>query len=168
VVDLLIRQGHTVHAPTFTGLCERSHLLSPEIDLSTHVADIVNEVQWKDLHGIALCGRSYGGMVISGAVERAANRIASLVYLDAFVPENGQSLRVARGRELTCSSPPCGLFLARVVLIGEREVGEIRAPFLGLDDVVVLVLEAMPIVDAEQLVVVRKFLVVLADVPRLA
>ena len=92
VVDLLIRQGHTVHAPTLTGLCERSHLLSPEIDLSTHVADIVNEVQWKDLHGIVLCGHSYGGMVISGAAERLADRIASIVYLDAFVPENGQSL----------------------------------------------------------------------------
>ena len=92
VVDLLVRQGHTVHAPTLTGLGERSHLLSPEINLSTHVADIVNEVSWKDLDGIVLCGHSYGGMVISGAAERLAARIASIVYLDAFVPEDGQSL----------------------------------------------------------------------------
>jgi pimeloyl-ACP methyl ester carboxylesterase len=92
VVDLLARRGHTVHAPTLTGLCERSHLLSPEIDLSTHVADVVNEVLWKDLDGIVLCGHSYGGMVISGAAEQLADRIASIVYLDAFVPEDGESL----------------------------------------------------------------------------
>jgi pimeloyl-ACP methyl ester carboxylesterase len=100
VVDLLARRGHTVHAPTLTGLCERSHLLSPEIDLSTHVADVVNEVLWKDLDGIVLCGHSYGGMVISGAAERLADRIASIVYLDAFVPQDGQSLYDILGAEL--------------------------------------------------------------------
>jgi pimeloyl-ACP methyl ester carboxylesterase len=100
VVDLLVRKGHAVHAPTLTGLGERSHLLSPEINLSTHVADIVNEVSWKDLDGIVLCGHSYGGMVISRAAERLADRIASIVYLDAFVPEDGQSLYDIVGAEL--------------------------------------------------------------------
>jgi pimeloyl-ACP methyl ester carboxylesterase len=99
VVDLLVRQGHTVHAPTLTGLCERSHLLSPDIDLSTHVADVVNEVLWKDLDRVVLCGHSYGGMVISGAAEQLAERIASIVYLDAFVPEDGQSLYDILGAE---------------------------------------------------------------------
>lgn len=92
VSDLLTRQGHTVHAPTLTGVGERSHLSSPSINLTTHVLDIVNEVKWKDLNNFVLCGHSYGGMVITGAAEQIGNRISSIVYLDAFLPENGQSL----------------------------------------------------------------------------
>jgi pimeloyl-ACP methyl ester carboxylesterase len=84
--------GHVVIAPTLTGLCERSHLLSPSVNLTTHIDDIVGEIRFKDLSNIVLCGHSYGGMVITGVAERYADRIASIVYLDAFWPRDGQSL----------------------------------------------------------------------------
>lgn len=84
--------GHEVFTPTLTGMGERAHLLRPEIDLDTHIADIVNTLAWYELERVVLVGHSYGGMVVTGAADRAAGRIASLVYLDAFMPENGQSL----------------------------------------------------------------------------
>jgi pimeloyl-ACP methyl ester carboxylesterase len=84
--------GHIVIAPTLTGLCERAHLLNPGVNLSTHIADVAGEIRFKDLSNIVLCGHSYGGMVITGVAERHADRIASIVYLDAFWPRDGQSL----------------------------------------------------------------------------
>jgi pimeloyl-ACP methyl ester carboxylesterase len=91
VATRLIERGHRVHAPTLTGLGERSHLLTASINLDTHIADIVNEIRWKDLQNVVLVGHSYGGMVITGVVEQAAQQIGAIVYLDAFVPENGKS-----------------------------------------------------------------------------
>jgi pimeloyl-ACP methyl ester carboxylesterase len=67
-------------------------LQSKRINLTTHVLDVVNEVRWKDLNNIVLCGHSYGGMVITGALERIHDCVASVAYLDAFLPQNGQSL----------------------------------------------------------------------------
>ncbi len=84
--------GHEVFTPTLTGVGERSHLLSPQVTLDTHIDDIVNLIQWEELSNVVLCGHSYGGCVISGVVDRIPDRIASLVYLDAFVLGNGQSL----------------------------------------------------------------------------
>lgn len=69
-----------------------SHLASDSINLSTHIDDIVNEVRWKDLDGLVLVGHSYGGMVITGVAERIRERISAIVYLDAFLPQDGQSL----------------------------------------------------------------------------
>ena len=92
VADLLVARGHTVHAPTLSGVGERSHLSSAGINLMTHVQDVVNEVEWKDLRNIVLCGHSYAGMVITGAAERIHDRVGSIIYLDAFFPQNGQSL----------------------------------------------------------------------------
>ncbi|HEV3331226.1 MAG TPA: alpha/beta hydrolase [Bryobacteraceae bacterium] len=85
-------RGHEVFTPTLTGIAERSHLLSPPVDLETHVADVINLIRWEELSDVVLCGHSYGGCVISGVADRIPDRIASLVYLDAFVLENGQSL----------------------------------------------------------------------------
>lgn len=92
VTDRLTALGYRVFAPTLTGLCERSHLNSATINLSTQISDIVNEIQWKDLENIVLVGHSYGGMVITGVAEQLASKIASIVYLDAFLPADGQSL----------------------------------------------------------------------------
>ena len=92
VAELLRRQGHAVFTPTLTGLGERSHLFGPGIDLSTHVADIVNLIKWEGLSDVVLCGHSYGGMVISGVAEQTPAAIGSLVFLDAFVPQNGESV----------------------------------------------------------------------------
>jgi len=90
-VRLLTRAGHDVFAPALTGLCERSHLLTPAIDLDTHILDIVNELKWQELRDVVVVGHSYGGMVISGVAEKMEKAIASFVMLDAFMPENAQS-----------------------------------------------------------------------------
>src|SRR5215471_9246086 len=87
VVDWLTADGHRVFAPTLTGLGERSHLISRSINLATHIADVVNLIQWERLSDVVLVGHSYAGFVISGAAEQAA--IASIVFLDAFVPSDG-------------------------------------------------------------------------------
>ncbi|MBK7453176.1 MAG: alpha/beta hydrolase [Anaerolineales bacterium] len=84
--------GHTVYTPTLIGLGERSHLASPETNHSTHIQDILNILWYEDLNDVILVGHSYGGMVITGVADAAPERIAKIVYLDAFVPENGQSL----------------------------------------------------------------------------
>ncbi len=92
VRSALEKQGHQVFTPTLTGVADRSHLSSPEVNLESHIADVVNVIRWEELSNVVLCGHSYGGAVISGVADRIADRIGALVYLDAFVPENGQSL----------------------------------------------------------------------------
>ena len=92
VSDLLERQGHKVFTPTLTGLGERSHLLRAGINVSTHVTDVVNVLKWEGLSDVVLCGHSYGGLVVSGVAEQMSSAIGSIVFLDAFVPENGDSM----------------------------------------------------------------------------
>jgi pimeloyl-ACP methyl ester carboxylesterase len=92
VKALLEPKGHMVYTPTLTGLGERSHLLTPKIDLSTHIEDIVSMLEYEDLYNVILVGHSYAGMVISGVAEKVANRISRLVYLDAFLPEDKKSI----------------------------------------------------------------------------
>src|SRR6516225_823666 len=88
----LRKAGHDVYAPTLTGIGARKHLLNREIDLDTHIQDVVGVIDDADLSDIVLVGHSYGGMVISGVADRVPEEVASLVYLDACLPENGQSL----------------------------------------------------------------------------
>ena len=94
--------GHTVYRPTLTGQGEKVHLAHPDIDLSTHITDVANVILWENLNDIVLVGHSYGGMVISGVLERVPERVQHLIYLDALVPEDGESLESAfgPGREL--------------------------------------------------------------------
>jgi pimeloyl-ACP methyl ester carboxylesterase len=92
VTPLLRAAGHEVYTPTLTGLGERVHLGGPHIDLEMHIQDIVNVLEYGDLRDVILTGHSYGGMVITGVAERAADRLSHLIYLDAFVPSNGESL----------------------------------------------------------------------------
>jgi pimeloyl-ACP methyl ester carboxylesterase len=84
--------GHEVYAPSLTGLGERRHLASRAIDLDTHVQDIVSILEMEDLPQVVLVGHSYGGMVVTGVADRQPQRIRRLVYLDAFVPEDGKCL----------------------------------------------------------------------------
>jgi pimeloyl-ACP methyl ester carboxylesterase len=84
--------GHEVFTPSLTGIGERVHLASPQVGLATHVADVVNTVLYEDLRRIVLLGFSYGGMVVSGALEHIGDRVAALVFLDAFVPGDGDSV----------------------------------------------------------------------------
>ena len=92
VADLLQKRGHKVFTPTMTGLGERSHLIDGKINLTTHVTDIVNVIKWESLKDIVLVGHSYGGIIISGVAEAMRDAIGSIVFLDAFVPESGDSV----------------------------------------------------------------------------
>jgi pimeloyl-ACP methyl ester carboxylesterase len=92
VADRLRASGHIVFTPTLTGLGERAHLLHPDINLSLHVADVLGLIKCERLNNIVLVGHSYGGFVISGVAEAVANKISSIVFLDAFIPDNGESL----------------------------------------------------------------------------
>ncbi len=91
VSPILRKAGHKTYAPTLTGLGERSHLLSRDIDLNCHIQDVVNLLAYEELNDVILVGHSYAGMVITGVVDRCPERLSQLVYLDAFVPVNGQS-----------------------------------------------------------------------------
>lgn len=84
--------GHDVSTPGLTGVGERAHLASPLVGLETHIRDVVNHILYEDLNQIVLVGFSYGGFVVTGALEHVGDRVSHLVYLDAFVPENGESL----------------------------------------------------------------------------
>jgi pimeloyl-ACP methyl ester carboxylesterase len=90
VADLLEAKGHKVFAPSLTGLADRSHLLSKDIVLDTHIADIVNLFKWEDIKNACLVAHSYGGWPSSGALEQIHDRVSSIVWLDAFKPEDGQ------------------------------------------------------------------------------
>jgi pimeloyl-ACP methyl ester carboxylesterase len=92
VDSLLTADGSVVYRPTLTGQGERVHLASDDVGLQTHILDIVNTILYEDLHDIILVGHSYGGMVIAGVADSVPDRIKKLIYLDALVPENGESL----------------------------------------------------------------------------
>lgn len=89
----LNNQGYEVFNPTLTGLGERSHLLSEGINLDTHIQDVVNVIEYEDLTRVVLVGHSYAGMVVTGVADRLSDRISHLLYLDAFLPDNGKALR---------------------------------------------------------------------------
>jgi len=92
VVPFLEAKGWKVYRPTLSGLGEHFNTASPAIGLATHIDDIVNFILFEDLHDVILLGHSYGGMVITGVADRIPERIARLVYLDAFVPDDGETV----------------------------------------------------------------------------
>jgi pimeloyl-ACP methyl ester carboxylesterase len=92
VDSLLTKDGYRVVRVTLTGLGERRHLASPNVGLYTHIDDVVNKILWDDMHDVILLGHSYGGMVITGVADRVPDRIKRLVYLDALLPDSGESV----------------------------------------------------------------------------
>jgi pimeloyl-ACP methyl ester carboxylesterase len=90
VVPLLRSGGYRVTRPTLTGVGERAHLASPDVTLDTHIEDIVKHIETEELEHVVLVGHSYAGMVITGVADRLSARLSALVYLDAFVPEDGK------------------------------------------------------------------------------
>ncbi|MFN2564158.1 MAG: alpha/beta fold hydrolase [Gemmatimonadaceae bacterium] len=135
VDSLLTAAGHRVYRPTLTGLGERVHLATPEVGLSTHVTDIVNVLLFEDLRDVVLVGHSYGGMVITGVADRVPERIRHLVYVDAFVPEDGESLLTAsRGTKLeafarrSVDSAKAGFVVPSWVRPGAPRPADVRQP----------------------------------------
>lgn len=91
VADGLRRQGHRVWTPTQTGLGERAHLMSRQITVDTHIDDVASVIETDELRDIILVGHSYGGMAVTGVADRMTDRIRHVVYLDALIPENGDT-----------------------------------------------------------------------------
>jgi len=89
---LMSKAGHRLVTPSYTGLGERAHLAHPAIDLDTHITDMLNVIKYEDLRDFVLIGHSYGGMVATGVADRARDKVKQLIYIDAFVPQDGQSL----------------------------------------------------------------------------
>lgn len=98
--DYLQKRGHRVFTPTLTGLGERSHLINDPITLDTHVRDIVNLVQFEDLDDIVVCAHSYGGIILTMALDQIYQRVRAAVFLDAMIPQNGQSVLDFAGHEM--------------------------------------------------------------------
>ena len=89
--NLLSKDGHAVYRPTLTGLGEKVHLSTPDIDLTTHILDVVNLIKFEQFDNIILVGHSYGGMVITGVMNQLHEKIRHVFFLDALVPDNGMS-----------------------------------------------------------------------------
>ncbi len=92
VAEILTASGHRVYRPSFTGLGERRHLAAPTVGLDTHIEDVVGLFDSEELEDVVLCGHSYAGMVLSGSAGRLADRIERLVFIDGFVPNDGETL----------------------------------------------------------------------------
>jgi pimeloyl-ACP methyl ester carboxylesterase len=92
LAQILRAKGHRVLTPTLSGVGRRSHLMRPDIGIADHVEDVVQEIRFEEARDVVLVGHSYGGMVITGVADRIPERISSLVYLDAFLPEDGQAI----------------------------------------------------------------------------
>jgi pimeloyl-ACP methyl ester carboxylesterase len=99
VEKFLRAAGHEVYRPTYTGLGERAHLTNPEIDLTTHVNDVLGVIKFEEIGEFVLVGHSYGGMVITCVADQLWERIPRIVYLDAFLPGNGKCLLDYAGDE---------------------------------------------------------------------
>ncbi|HJU73934.1 MAG TPA: alpha/beta fold hydrolase, partial [Gemmatimonadaceae bacterium] len=106
VDSILTAQGQRVYRVTLTGLGERVHLATPNVGLTTHMNDVVNTVNFEQLQDVVLVGHSYGGMVITGVADRIADRVRALIYVDAFLPESGESVMGLIG-------PQAGAFFAQ-------------------------------------------------------
>jgi pimeloyl-ACP methyl ester carboxylesterase len=123
VSALLRAAGHLVHAPSLSGCGDRAHGVSPATDLAMHVADVAALIEYEDLRDVILAGHSYGGMVITGAADRAHARIRTLVYLDAAHPRDGESL------EMTA---PVQMAMARQTMTTVGGVDLVMTPMPGM------------------------------------
>ena len=126
--------GHDVFTPTLTGVGERSHLNAPTVDLSTHIADIANLLRWEELGDVVLVGHSYGGCVIRGVANQMPERLRALVYLDAFVLDDGECLydvlppgQAEHGRETAIDGWQVRPIPAEVFQVNEQDLAWVNA-----------------------------------------
>ncbi|WP_217639563.1 alpha/beta fold hydrolase [Flavobacterium noncentrifugens] len=140
VDSLLTAKGCNVYRPSLTGLGERVHLSSPGIGLHTHILDVVNTILYEDLHDVVLVGHSYGGMVITGVADSIPERIQKLIYVDAAIPENGESIAMIWGKtdkEMEKSTTN-GYQLATWVPAGKLPPKDVPQPIKTFTDTLVL------------------------------
>ena len=140
-VDSLMREkGCVVYRPTLTGQGEKVHLATTSVGLNTHINDVVNMILFEDLHNIILIGHSYGGMVVTGVADSLPGRIRKLIYLDAMVPENGESVvsiqgaRADRLKQMTVD----GFVIPPWVVAGKLPPKDVPHPYKTLTDSIVL------------------------------
>ena len=144
VQPLLEEAGHTVYRPTMTGLGERVHLGGPDVGLSTHIEDIVNVLEFEELEEVVLVGHRYGGMVIAGVADRVPERIAKLVYFDAILPEDGESVASLFGDAIDSMATAGGggtepwQLVPRWVEEGELPPVDVPQPLLTFTEPIVL------------------------------
>lgn len=140
-VDSLMREkGCIVYRPTLTGQGEKVHLATTSVGLSTHINDVVNTILFEDLHDVILIGHSYGGMVVTGVADSLPGRIKKLIYLDAMVPENGESVLSIQGagsdrlKQMTVN----GFVIPPWVTAGKLPPKDVPHPYKTLTDTIVL------------------------------
>ncbi len=127
VAKRLREDGHDVFTPSLTGLADRSHLLTDTVGLQTHVDDVVNLLKWENLSDVVLVGHSYGGIVISEVAERAAPALRAVVFLDAFLPDDGQSLA-------EIAAPRVRELIAQALAAGETTLAPFPATVFNLNE----------------------------------
>lgn len=140
VDSLLTEKGCIVYRPSLTGQGERVYLASADIGLHTHILDVVNMILYEDLHDVILVGHSYGGMVVTGVADSVPGRIRKLVYLDAFVPDSGESLlsmQGSRGDGLKRMNVN-GFAVPPWVQAGKLPPKDVPHPFKTLSDTLIL------------------------------
>jgi pimeloyl-ACP methyl ester carboxylesterase len=127
VAERLRARGHRVLTPTFTGLGERSHLLASGVNLDTHIADVVNTIRWEDLKEATLVPHSYAGIVGAGVIEQTLPALASVIFVDAFMPESGASL-------LSSASPRFRETIEAAIAKGESAVKPVPASVFAINE----------------------------------
>lgn len=140
VDSLMTEEGCIVYRPSLTGQGERVHLASKDIGLYTHIHDVVNMILYEDLRNIVLVGHSYGGMVISGVADSLPARIREMIYLDAFVPKNGESALGMRGASAEQAKwmAPTGFIIPQWVPEGKLPPKDVPHPIKTLTDTLFL------------------------------
>jgi pimeloyl-ACP methyl ester carboxylesterase len=138
--SLLTEKGCIVNRPSLTGQGERVHLASTSIGLQTHINDVVNMILYEDLRNVVLVGHSYGGMVVTGVADSVAERIKKIIYLDAFVPNSGESLLSIRGMRASGlnSMVKDGFVVPPWVRPGAVPPKDVPHPFKTLTDTLIL------------------------------
>jgi pimeloyl-ACP methyl ester carboxylesterase len=128
--------GHDVHPVTLTGLGERVHLGGPDVDLDTHITDVVNVIDYEDLDQVVLVGHSYAGIVVEGVADRRASRIAAVVYVDSAPMGDGLA-HIDMYPPEACAAVESAVAAAgdgwRLPFPGIERLGQ-QASLAGLDD----------------------------------
>jgi pimeloyl-ACP methyl ester carboxylesterase len=155
--SLLTAKGCKVYRPCLTGLGERAHLATPLVSLKTHITDVVNTILYEDLHNVILVGHSYGGMVISGVADKIPERIQKVIYLDAFVPSDSESVKTIQAAKWDQYEKMVrGDFLAPPWMIPGKIPGDVPQPLKTFTESVSLKNEKAKLIPGVYILTVEK------------